>query len=365
MKIEIDRFSSFIDTAFQNSPDTYEIYKITCLVNGKVYYGQTKVGYLKRFQGHISEAKTKNKTVRLANAIRKYGKEIFKIELIKTTKSKWWCDCLEKVCIGFYNTQNDKYGYNIESGGANASPTLEVRNKISTTLKDGYASGRIIPQPPNLTAEQRMKISNTLKKRYANGELTPPNTGKTFGVEVREKQSNSRFRFFENGGQSWNKGIVYNEEQRRNLKEKYNITRQKNKEEGTYIHWSSYKKAKRNPQSETAKQNISKANMGQPNTPEQIAKISNTMQEKYKDYRNVILDNFHSLKPIVLDDVFYWSIDKATQATGITKKPIWKNLKKIAVRSLINVRYATEEEIKIELNKYNIDPNIFYKKVNE
>ena len=69
-----------------------QIYKITNLINNKIYIGKTKkyyklssFGYLKRFDNHISSAFSKSKAndcPRLYNAIRKYGKDNFKVDLV-------------------------------------------------------------------------------------------------------------------------------------------------------------------------------------------------------------------------------------------------------------------------------------------
>lgn len=55
------------------------IYKITNLVNGKVYIGKTEETIEKRFRQHLSESnKDRCKNRPLYRAIRKYGKEILK-----------------------------------------------------------------------------------------------------------------------------------------------------------------------------------------------------------------------------------------------------------------------------------------------
>jgi len=73
-----------------------EIYKITNIINGKIYIGQAvshilnhnkyrPYGHLKRFKTHISEAfsKKKNQCHYLNNAIRKHGPTNFISELLE------------------------------------------------------------------------------------------------------------------------------------------------------------------------------------------------------------------------------------------------------------------------------------------
>jgi hypothetical protein len=90
-----------IDTSYDNQildiPDKryIQIYKITNLINNKLYIGQCvshilnhgkyrTYGYYKRFLGHISESKSckKNQCHILNNALRKYEINSFKVEII-------------------------------------------------------------------------------------------------------------------------------------------------------------------------------------------------------------------------------------------------------------------------------------------
>ena len=59
------------------------IYKITNLINNKVYIGQTIQTIEKRFIQHKSHARTGNNNHKLANALRKYGEDNFIVENIE------------------------------------------------------------------------------------------------------------------------------------------------------------------------------------------------------------------------------------------------------------------------------------------
>ena len=59
------------------------IYKITNLINGKIYIGQTRFNVQRRFHQHLYEAKKGELNFPLYSAIRKYGEENFKIECIE------------------------------------------------------------------------------------------------------------------------------------------------------------------------------------------------------------------------------------------------------------------------------------------
>ena len=99
------------------------IYCITCLVNNKQYIGQTKQkNHKKYFYKHLYNAykdeSQKNRVI--YRAIRKYGKENFKWEIIDYCNSKQHLDEMEKYYINKFGTYinflNSK-GYNCTLGG--------------------------------------------------------------------------------------------------------------------------------------------------------------------------------------------------------------------------------------------------------
>ena len=115
------------------------IYKITNLINGKIYIGQS-VDPMRRFSEHCRSC---DYVSLIHQAIKKYGKENFKLEIIDqgedyNKKEKYW--------IKYYNSLVP-YGYNIAEGGEEP-PTgsgeknnfcktkMEVVEKIKKELQD-------------------------------------------------------------------------------------------------------------------------------------------------------------------------------------------------------------------------------------
>lgn len=90
-----------------------DIYKITNLVNGKVYIGQSK-NCKRRFKEHIS-AYSSSYSSKIHNAIMKYGIHNFKFEILEhnvenyNEREKWWID--------YYKSNKREFGYNITEGG--------------------------------------------------------------------------------------------------------------------------------------------------------------------------------------------------------------------------------------------------------
>lgn len=160
--------------------DSGEIYVITNKHNNKKYIGQAvcylssgkKWGSYKRWNKHISQANTNKCECRaLENAIKKYGKESFYINVI--------IECgihelnyFEDKYIKEYNTMCP-YGYNIMSGGGNGRlHSIETRRRMSNTrigknhtqiTKDKIS---LANKNKKINNETRIKISKT--SRYRN-----------------------------------------------------------------------------------------------------------------------------------------------------------------------------------------------------
>lgn len=122
----------------------YLVYKITNKVNEKIYIGKTKEYYKNneygidgRFTRHLQSANSStnhsNDCPRLYNAIRKYGKDNFMIEILETTTEDK-IDEREIYHIKTTNSTDDNIGYNIALGGGGrkvVNVDEDVRMKIS------------------------------------------------------------------------------------------------------------------------------------------------------------------------------------------------------------------------------------------
>lgn len=95
------------------------IYKITNSVNGKVYIGQTMRKPEDRWRQHINNSMretSRDYNSYFHNAIRKYGKEVFVFEEIERCDNTE-LDIREIFWIDYYQSFNNKYGYNLTLGG--------------------------------------------------------------------------------------------------------------------------------------------------------------------------------------------------------------------------------------------------------
>lgn len=118
------------------------IYKITNLINNKIYIGQTLVTEPQRWQNHIWHAYNNpdNDCVYLCNAIKKYGRENFKREILEEVNDSNELNKKEIYYIKLYNSTNPDIGYNISMGGGGHSKydsieILELYERFGSVIK--------------------------------------------------------------------------------------------------------------------------------------------------------------------------------------------------------------------------------------
>lgn len=111
------------------------IYKITNLIDNKMYVGQTVSKNVNdRWCRHRYNAKQKTNHP-LYNSINKYGLANFKFESICSAFSLDNLNFLEKYFIEYYKTMDEYFGYNLTSGGDNKRYSEASKLKISISQK--------------------------------------------------------------------------------------------------------------------------------------------------------------------------------------------------------------------------------------
>ena len=121
------------------------IYKITNKLNGKVYIGQSR-DIDARWRQHINA----KDNFAIHNAIKKYGKENFKFEVLLECPADM-LNIWERDMIALYDCISPN-GYNLTEGGEGHHLSEETRLKMSNTRKGKHHS-----------EETKIKISNARK----------------------------------------------------------------------------------------------------------------------------------------------------------------------------------------------------------
>lgn len=150
------------------SKEKGKIYKITNLSNNLVYIGCTIHTLEKRLSEHFYRSIKTDSNTKLANSIRKYGIENFRIDLISE------CDLTEIYEIEMkYIIKYDSYnsGLNSTLGGEGCigyKHSPEIRRKISETTKNGDShKGKTYNELYGESAEEeKQKRRNSVKNNW-------------------------------------------------------------------------------------------------------------------------------------------------------------------------------------------------------
>jgi len=183
------------------------VYKTTNLVNGKIYIGKTiKTGdKLKRYMGS---------GLGLSHAIKKYGINNFKKDIIAEAFSKDELNTLEIHYIKAYNSRDIIIGYNILQGGEGfdsetASATSKkmwsnpiFREKISKSIKESYsnpeikARRKVIMEEVNRRDDVNLKRSIASKKMWEN-EIHRNNVSNLIKISKNTEESKRKTSLFQ------------------------------------------------------------------------------------------------------------------------------------------------------------------------
>lgn len=136
------------------------VYIITNLQTKKVYIGQT------------TQIKNKNYFCGgdiIKSSIKKHGKKFFNRRILGFCSTKEELDNCEKECISFLNSQDSRYGYNIQKGGEGGAKGLKRTEATRKRISE---------------ANRRRTMSEETKQK-----LRDINLGKKHSEETKAKMS--------------------------------------------------------------------------------------------------------------------------------------------------------------------------------
>lgn len=191
------------------------VYKTTNLVNGKIYIGQDVSNKLWYFGLGIL----------LLRAIKKYGKDKFKKEILEVCNSKEELNKREIYWISALKSTDPKIGYNLSEGGTGGDLLTDNPNRDIIVEK---RKGRI-PWNKGLTKEKNESLKSASIKRIGQkrskksrlkmskahiGQISNMK-GKKHSEETIKKMSDTK-----KGRVAWNKGKQLSKKHKANLSKK-------------------------------------------------------------------------------------------------------------------------------------------------
>ena len=161
----------------------YNIYKLTNIIDGKSYIGQTKRSVSTRINEHKFSSK-KRQISALHTAINDFGINSFSVQTLETCSDED-CNIREQYWIDKFKSNDPELGYNIAKGGK-GNPGLEVSESTKEKLRlrnKGFskkareakviaATGvRVSAKVAELNRERGLEISKTVLQYSMVGEL--------------------------------------------------------------------------------------------------------------------------------------------------------------------------------------------------
>src|SRR5208283_2017862 len=120
------------------------IYSATNINNNKIYIGQSQQSLEKRWKNHLRDYNRNDKNTHFYNAIRKYGTECWKVEVLEEVNNIELLNEAEMKWIEHYDTFNRDKGYNSTSGGDNGYiMSEETKEKIKQALNTSETKEKI------------------------------------------------------------------------------------------------------------------------------------------------------------------------------------------------------------------------------
>ena len=134
------------------------IYKITNLINNKIYIGQTIRPIQDRFHRHINDALNNILDTHFARAIRKYGKNNFIIEQIDQAQTQDELNKKEQYWIQYYNSVQNGYNETDAISKCGGNTYQSKTEKEMEVIKEKIRQTKLCAKNPMAKKIKRINI---------------------------------------------------------------------------------------------------------------------------------------------------------------------------------------------------------------
>ena len=166
----------------------YSIYKLTNTVNNKTYIGFTSLKPTKRFKLHFSNAKMCYGQSAIHSAIRKYGKEAFKMDVIYESYLKDYAlSYLEPMFIKHYKQQGEAQ-YNISLGGEGSPGRVQSKSEraMRSVIMKEISSRKDVIEKKRMATINKW-LNGDYRGNVKSWEVTHPNGDVEVMENLKEK----------------------------------------------------------------------------------------------------------------------------------------------------------------------------------
>jgi group I intron endonuclease len=157
------------------------VYKITNVVNGKVYVGSSARELLRRIRGHLKDLNSgKHRNRHLQSAWNKYGKSKFVFSILERCAPN---DCLtrEQCWINLLKSSDQRYGYNL---CPTAGSMYGYRHTEESKKKMADTQNRKLQDPNELARRKEVMNHPEVKAR-----ISASHKGKIISQSARQNMS--------------------------------------------------------------------------------------------------------------------------------------------------------------------------------
>ncbi len=162
---------------------TYYVYVHTLKTDGRKYFGLTCQSLKERWR----DGQGYKGCCHFYNAIQKYGWDAFYHHIVLQTNNREEAYNTEERLIEQYKTTDEKYGFNIRSGGLTPEISPESIRKIVSKRKGKKISGQALENIRQAAKKRDNSVFAHPRSEETKKKISESHKGMTYGDETKQK----------------------------------------------------------------------------------------------------------------------------------------------------------------------------------